>query len=77
MTFVALKPGFLTLRSQRWTGEVTVAGIGVPRELVEELGEFVADTRPGAQGPDGPGEAPTPPPSSHGRVDARPGGRVG
>jgi NAD(P)H-hydrate epimerase len=77
VTFVALKPGFLTLRSQRWTGEVSVAGIGVPRELVEELGEFVADTRPGAREPDGPGEAPTPPPSSHGRADARPGGRVG
>lgn len=77
VTFVALKPGFLTLGSQRWTGEVTVAGVGAPRELVEELGEFVGDTRPGAHRPDVPAKAPAAPPSSHGRGEPRSGGRGG
>jgi NAD(P)H-hydrate epimerase len=47
VTFVALKPGFLRLGAQRWTGEVTVADIGAPGELIEELGELVEDTRRG------------------------------
>jgi NAD(P)H-hydrate epimerase len=50
VTFVALKPGFLRLGAQRWTGEVTVADIGAPRELIEELGELVEDTRRGPTG---------------------------
>lgn len=75
VTFVALKPGFLRLRSQRWTGEITVAGIGAPRELIERLGKFVADTRPGAAGEDAQTELPAP--SGHGRGGSRAGGRDG
>jgi len=69
VTFVALKPGFLRLGAQRWTGEVTVAGIGAPRRLVEELGEWVEDSRRGlADGVEGQGgTAADEPPGSHAR----------
>lgn len=79
VSFVALKRGFLRLGSQRWTGEVTIAGIGVPQELIEELGEFVRDTRPGlGAGETGPG-APGDPPATHRRADQgdTPGGGPG
>ncbi|MDQ7012761.1 MAG: NAD(P)H-hydrate epimerase [Planctomycetota bacterium] len=74
VTFVALKPGMLHLEALRWTGEVTIAGIGAPRELIEELGELVPDTR---RGPRCQTPTPTtpsrtlPPPSSHGRATDR------
>lgn len=81
VTFVGLKRGFLRLSAQRWTGEVTVAGIGVPRELVEELGERAEDARRGLGGAErtagepgtGPGGEP---PASHGR-GGRPDGGPG
>lgn len=73
VTFVALKPGMLTLDAQRWTGEVSVAGIGVPRGLIEELGECVTDARrdphPADAREGGDGE----PPASHGRASGRDG----
>ncbi len=73
VTFVALKRGFLQLGAQRWTGEVFVAGIGVPRELVEALGEFVSDTRPGAATkPMSQHNAPDDPPARHGQPDEPP-----
>ncbi|VAX39446.1 NAD(P)H-hydrate epimerase / ADP-dependent (S)-NAD(P)H-hydrate dehydratase [hydrothermal vent metagenome] len=73
VTFVALKRGFLRLEAQRWTGEITVAGIGAPRELVEELGEFVADTRPGAAcaSQAEQSEPSETPPAEHGRAEDR------
>ena len=73
VTFVALKRGFLRLEAQRWTGEIRVAGIGAPRELVEELGEFVADIRPGAaaQSQGKLAELPEEPPAEHGRTKDR------
>ena len=40
VTFVGLKRGF-TLTSCEYTGEVDVVGIGVPRALVEALGEWI------------------------------------
>ncbi len=77
VTFVALKPGMLHLQAQRWTGEVTIAGIGAPRELVEELGEYVADTRRGPhREPAARSNTETPPgspPESHGRAAHREG----
>lgn len=36
VTFVALKPGLLAEHAQPYVGEIVVAGIGAPRELVEE-----------------------------------------
>jgi NAD(P)H-hydrate epimerase len=73
VTFAALKPGFLRLGAQRWTGEVRVAGIGAPRELLGELGELVEDARPHASAePDEPA-SPEGPPSSHGRRAGRGG----
>jgi len=38
VTFVALKPGLLTLEAQTFVGDLVVADIGAPRELVVELG---------------------------------------
>ncbi len=38
LTFVGLKPGFLVDGSQQFTGTISVGDIGVPRELVAELG---------------------------------------
>jgi len=38
VTFVALKPGFLVADAQPLIGEVAVAGIGAPRELIPKHG---------------------------------------
>jgi len=38
VTFVGLKRGFLCYQAQRWLGDVTVADIGAPRELLERFG---------------------------------------
>lgn len=38
VTFCAPRPGFLELGAQAYVGEVVVGDIGVPRELIEELG---------------------------------------
>jgi|GEM_PF-567361 len=67
VTFVALKPGMLRLEAQRWTGDVSVAEIGVPRELVEELGEHMPDTRPGPRPHETARTGDRAPPASHGR----------
>ena len=73
VTFVALKPGMLRLGAQRWTGDVSVAEIGLPRELVDELGEIRQDTRPGPRASDARHGTGDPPPSSHGRAADRGG----
>jgi NAD(P)H-hydrate epimerase len=39
VTFVGVKRGFLEPEARRFTGEVKIVPIGVPRELVEELGQ--------------------------------------
>jgi len=41
VTFVAWKPGFLIDGAKEFTGEIVVAGIGAPRELVERAGKIV------------------------------------
>jgi len=46
VTFVALKPGFLTADAQPFTGAVIVADIGAPRELVERLARRATIGRP-------------------------------
>jgi NAD(P)H-hydrate epimerase len=45
VTFVGLKPGFLELDAQKLLGEVVVADIGAPRELLERFGRRVAIPR--------------------------------
>lgn len=42
VTFVGLKTGFLEFEAQRWLGEVVVADIGAPRELIDRFGRRVA-----------------------------------
>lgn len=39
ITFAGYKRGFFEKGAERYTGEVRLVGIGVPRELIEELGE--------------------------------------
>lgn len=39
VTFAGLKPGFLSLDAQAWLGEVIVADIGAPRELLARVGK--------------------------------------
>lgn len=73
VTFVALKPGMLHLDAQRWTGEVTVGGIGVPQALIDELGELVADNRRGPAPEPGVSAADRRPPDTHGRAADREG----
>lgn len=41
VTFVAEKAGFANPASRQYTGQITVADIGCPRELVEEVGRTV------------------------------------
>jgi NAD(P)H-hydrate epimerase len=63
ISFVGYKRGFTSLSAQNFLGEVVVADIGVPRELVERLGQpLEAD----------PAEAPDqPPPPAPSRGDRR------
>lgn len=42
ITFVGYKRGFIEPGASDYTGDVTVADIGAPRELVEELGEPIS-----------------------------------
>lgn len=42
VTFAGLKAGFTALAAQGYIGDVVVADIGVPRELVESLGKRLA-----------------------------------
>jgi NAD(P)H-hydrate epimerase len=46
VTFVALKPGFLVPSSRAYTGDVVVADIGAPRELIERLARASMAPRP-------------------------------
>lgn len=46
-TFVALKPAFQQLDTQKWLGEVRVVDIGAPRELVERHGQRLPEPPPG------------------------------
>ncbi|MBI1370589.1 MAG: NAD(P)H-hydrate epimerase [Planctomycetes bacterium] len=39
VTFVGVKRGFLTASARPYLGDVTVTDIGVPRELIEQLGQ--------------------------------------
>jgi len=48
LTFCGPKRGFLELGAQEYVGEVVVGDIGVPRELVEELGTPLETRHPGA-----------------------------
>jgi NAD(P)H-hydrate epimerase len=62
VSYVGLKAGFLRLAAQAYIGDVVVAEIGAPRELVERLGQRLADHEP-HDGPDerpGHGGAPRP-----------------
>jgi len=67
VTFAALKPGFLRLGAQRWTGEVSVAGIGAPESLVRELGERIEDARRGLPSERNASPPPEEPPRTHAR----------
>ncbi len=49
LALVGVKEGFLTLEAQGLLGEVVVADIGAPRELVERLGRWVS-ARGGGEG---------------------------
>ncbi|MEX2217871.1 MAG: NAD(P)H-hydrate epimerase [Phycisphaerales bacterium] len=53
VSFLGLKKGFGSLTAQGYIGEVIVAGIGVPRELVEKLGTRLG----GHEQPDRPEDA--------------------
>ncbi len=59
VTLCGLKKGFLELGAQEYVGEVVVADIGVPRELVESLGAAYEHREPGdgQEQDDEPGEA--------------------
>jgi NAD(P)H-hydrate epimerase len=48
-TFVALKPAFQQLDTQKWLGEVRVVDIGAPRELVEHHGQRLPTPPPGVE----------------------------
>jgi hydroxyethylthiazole kinase-like uncharacterized protein yjeF len=43
VTFAGIKEGFFTLEAQPFLGEVVVADIGVPRELLEQLGRRLVE----------------------------------
>jgi hydroxyethylthiazole kinase-like uncharacterized protein yjeF len=67
VTFAALKPGYLTLEAQAYVGEVVVADIGVPRELVASLGRPVTVAFPPEPRSMGGGEEEREPPSGRAR----------
>jgi hydroxyethylthiazole kinase-like uncharacterized protein yjeF len=46
VSFVGLKEGFLKLAAQSYIGDVVVADIGAPRELVRRLGRVLEDHEP-------------------------------
>jgi NAD(P)H-hydrate epimerase len=54
ITFCGLRPGFLTLAAQAYLGEVVVADVGAPRELLDRLGTRIASP-PGMSGEGGRG----------------------
>jgi NAD(P)H-hydrate epimerase len=56
VTFAGIKEGFFALEAQPFLGEVVVADIGVPRELLDRLGRRLTDPEPVEAGP------PAPPP---------------
>lgn len=53
VSFVGLKAGFLTLSAQAYVGEVIIADIGAPKELVARFGTpFEEQSHPDRPGPD-------------------------
>lgn len=65
VTFVGLKPGLCALGAQGFVGEVVVADLGVPRELIRELGQRIeplegADESPRRRKARGTGRRPGP-----------------
>jgi hydroxyethylthiazole kinase-like uncharacterized protein yjeF len=50
VTFAGLKEGFFALEAQPFLGEVVVADIGVPRELLDQLGRRLVDPVPSESG---------------------------
>jgi NAD(P)H-hydrate epimerase len=64
VTFAGIKEGFFALEAQPFLGEVVVADIGVPRELLDRLGRRVMEPETAEVGP----AAPPPP-----EAPARPG----
>lgn len=59
VSFLGLKAGFLRLPAQEFLGDVVVADIGVPAELVRELGEPVSRHEPHDEPPARPGHSPS------------------
>ncbi len=43
VTFIGIKRGFMQPGARRLTGDIRIVGIGLPRTLVEELGERIND----------------------------------
>jgi hydroxyethylthiazole kinase-like uncharacterized protein yjeF len=61
VSFAGLKAGFVRLPAQEYIGDVVVADIGAPRELIEQLGRRLEDHEP-HEGPEQrPGHGPEPP----------------
>jgi len=74
VTFVGLKEGFLTLTAQEFLGEVVVAPIGAPSELIRRLGRPVAVSEYPGERPGEPGRGrnrPPPAPRTPPRVPPR------
>ncbi len=67
VTFAGLKEGFFALEAQPFLGEVVVADIGVPRELLDQLGRRMQDPVQAEGG--APGAAPAPPRRGAARED--------
>lgn len=66
VSFCGPKRGYLTLEAQQYVGEVVVGDIGVPRELVEEIGVMNSARPPGSDE----SEAGEPPPAAPKRGDS-------
>jgi hydroxyethylthiazole kinase-like uncharacterized protein yjeF len=69
VTFAGIKEGFLALEAQPFLGEVVVADIGAPRELLDRLGRRLVDSPAPDAGP------PTPPPPEPPRRPGSPAGQ--
>jgi NAD(P)H-hydrate epimerase len=69
VTFAGIKEGFFALEAQPFLGEVVVADIGAPRELLDRLGRKLMDPQTEDAGPPRPPpqEAPTRPGTGAGK----------
>jgi NAD(P)H-hydrate epimerase len=61
VSFVGLKEGFLKLAAQPHIGDVVVADIGAPRDLIERLGRVLEDHELHDEPPPRAGHERTPP----------------